>query len=257
MLIPVTAADIPDFQTACAYEHVFGSRALTALRAHGLGSTDAHFFLCRKGHEPAAALYLLGDVLTISSDERADPAPIAEFAQRMQVHEIDTNWTQCQALQGILGGQVDNSYFMVYRSQKQPPEDFPNITQGDLRAVFSVLQRSHEYYRTHLVFEPWAADLNCRLSRGLAALYQLEADGAVVGTGSIVSWDDECGVIGAVAVVPEYRHRGLGSRISRFLVQHIQQAGKTPRLIAGYDEVAELYRQIGFAPCGRWGELYL
>ena len=56
--------------------------------------------------------------------------------------------------------------------------------------------------------------------------------------------------------VPEHRHKGLGGRISRFLVQRIQQKGKTPRLIAGYDQVAELYCEIGFAPCGRWGELY-
>ena len=47
------------------------------------------------------------------------------------------------------------------------------------------------------------------------------------------------------------------SRISRFLVQRIQEKGKTPRLISGYDEVAELYKQVGFETCGRWGELYL
>ena len=64
-------------------------------------------------------------------------------------------------------------------------------------------------------------------------------------------------MIGAVAVVPEHRHKGWGSYITRFLVQRIQAMGKTPRLVSGYDEVAELYRQIGFAPCGRWGELYL
>ena len=63
-------------------------------------------------------------------------------------------------------------------------------------------------------------------------------------------------MLGAIAVVPEHRHKGLGGRISRFLVQRIQQKGKTPRLIAGYDQVAELYCEIGFAPCGRWGELY-
>ena len=88
-------------------------------------------------------------------------------------------------------------------------------------------------------------------------LYQLTVDGQVVGTGSIVSEDDETGAIAAVAVVPEYRHRGLGSRISRFLVQRIREKGKTPRLISGYDEVAQLYRQVGFETCGRWGELYL
>lgn len=256
MLIPVTAADVPDFLTACTYEHVFGSRARTALSAHGLGSEAVQFFLCRKGREPAAALCYADGVLTISSDERADPAPIAELAQRLQVHEIDTNWAQCQALQALLGGQTDSSYYMVYRGAPQQL-DCPDIVPGDKRAVLDVLQRSHEYYRTHLDYDTWAADLDCRLSRGLSELYQLEADGTVIGTGSIVSWDDECGVIGAVAVVPEYRHRGLGNRISRFLVQRIQKCGKTPRLISGYDEVAELYRQIGFAPCGRWGELYI
>ena len=64
-------------------------------------------------------------------------------------------------------------------------------------------------------------------------------------------------MIAAVAVVPEYRHRGLGTRITRFLVKRIQEKGKIPRLISGYDEVAELYRQVGFESCGRWGELYL
>ena len=256
MLIPVTAADVPDFLIACTYEHVFGSRARTALSAHGLGSEAAQFFLCRKGREPAAALCFADGVLTISSDERADPAPIAELAQRLQVHEIDTNWAQRQALQALLGGQTDSSYYMVYRGAPQQL-DCPDIVPGNKRAVFDVLQRSHEYYRTHLQYDSWSADLGRRVSRGLSEVYQLEVDGEAVGTGSVVSTDDECGVIGAVAVVPEHRHKGLGGCITRFLVQRIQAMGKTPRLVSGYDEVAGLYRQIGFAACGRWGELYL
>ena len=122
--------------------------------------------------------------------------------------------------------------------------------------MFNILQRSHEYYQTHLSFDTWSADLQRRITCGLAELYQFELDGEAVGTGCIISEDDECGVLGAIAVVPEHRHKGLGGRISRFLVQRIQQKGKTPRLIAGYDQVAELYCEIGFAPCGRWGELY-
>lgn len=68
-----------------------------------------------QGREPAAALYLADGVLTISSDERADPAPIADLIRRMQVHEVDTNWTQCQALQNLVGGTTESSYYMVYR----------------------------------------------------------------------------------------------------------------------------------------------
>jgi UDP-N-acetylmuramate dehydrogenase len=59
-------------------------------------------------------------------------------------------------------------------------ETFPDIAQGDLETVFGVLQRSHEYYRTHLTFDRWSGDLRQKLERGLMELYQLTADGEVV-----------------------------------------------------------------------------
>ena len=256
MLTRLTPDLIPAFTQACAHERVFGSRIMTALRTYGPEDARALFWLLLKDDSPAAALYLAGDVLSVSAAPEADPAPIAALVRQQAVHEVDTNWGQCAALQSLLGGTTDSSYYMVYRGG--PVEEaFPDIAPGDPLAVFSVLQRSHEYYRIHLRFEPWAEDLGRRLNTGLAEVYQLELDGEVVATGSIASQDEECGVIAAVAVVPECRLRGLGSRVSRFLVKRILELGKTPRLISGYDEVAELYRQVGFDTCGRWGELYL
>ncbi len=257
MLIPLTDfRQIPAFYRACAYERVFGSKILTALHAYGLHDSRARFWMLTEGETPTAALYLSGSVLVISAGEVADPAPIAELIRAEGVHEADTNWDQCAALQTILGGTTDSSYYMVYCGGSVEDE-FDDISTGDLKTVFGVLQRSHEYYRTHLTFDRWSDDLFQKLERGLMELYQLKVDGEIVGTGCIVSEDDECGVIAAVAVVPEFRHRGLGSRMSRFLVKRILEKGKTPRLISGYDEVAALYRQVGFEPCGRWGELYL
>ena len=256
MLNPVTVSDVPAFTEACKYERVFGSRMLTALRAYGLGSEQARFYLCLRGKTPCAALHLAGDVLTVSADPHADPAVIAELARREGVHEIDSDWERCAALHALLGGTTESSYYMVYRGG--PVEDsFPELKPGVPEAVFDVLQRSHEYYRTHLRFDEWAADLARKRARGLTEVWQYERDGQVIGTGSILSEDDECGVLGAVAVVPAYRGQGIGSAISRFLVGRVQKKGKTPRLISGYDEVAELYRRIGFAACGRWGELYI
>lgn len=256
MLKKLTQEEFPAFARACAYERVFGSKAMTALRAYGLESETNEFYLCSGPEGPAAALYLSGGVLVVSSNEQANVEEIAALIRRKQVGEVDTNWPQCAALRAILGGTTESSYYMVYAGGSQDHTD-PDIRPGVLPDMFRVLQQSHEYYRTHLKYEPWAADLERKLGRGLVELYQLELDGKAVGTGSIISEDGECGVIGAVAVIPEYRHRGLGSRISRFLVGRIQEKGKTPRLISGYDEVAELYRQIGFVSRGRWGELYL
>ena len=245
-----------EFITACGYDPIYGSKALTAMRAYGPEDARATFYTLVEKGRPTAALYLAGEVLTLSAAPEADAAEIAAFVRERGVRETDTHWAMCEALQKILGGTTESSYYMVYRGDAVK-EDFPDISVGEVEKVFGVLQRSHEYYRTHLTFETWSADLRQKLDRGLMELYQLTVDGEVVGTGCIVSEDEACGVIAAVAVVPEYRHRGLGSRISRFLVQRIQEKGKTPRLISGYDEVAELYRKIGFEACGRWGELYL
>lgn len=256
MMRPLQAGDIPAFTAACAYERVFGSKALTALRAYGPADSRVQFHLLTAGGAPTAALYLANGVLVVSACAQADPAPIAALVREAHVREVDTNLEQAQALQALLGGSIEQSYYMVY-SGDEVSGDFSAITLGVLPEVFSVLQQSHEYYRTHLRFAPWAADLSLRLNKGLSELYQLTRNGEVVATGCIASQDDECGVIAAVAVIPSCRHQGLGSEMSRFLVRRILQMGKTPRLISGYDAVATLYRQIGFVPCGQWGELYL
>lgn len=256
MLAELTRERIPAFTAACAHERVFGSKALTALRAYGLSDPRARFFLCEEAAGPTAALYLADGVLVVSAAQGAETEAVAELVRREGVREVDTNWTQCAQLQKLLGGVTESSYYMVYRGGDLSGS-YADLVPGRLEAVFDVLQRSHEYYRAHLDFAVWSADLGQKLDRGLMELYQLERDGQVLGTGSIASEDDACGVVAAVAVVPEQRGRGLGAHISRFLTKRILEKGRTPRLISGYDAVAELYRQVGYETCGRWGELYL
>lgn len=256
MLIPLTEQLISAFRTACYYEQVFGSKIQNALPTYGLDDPSHRFWLCLSECIPVGALFLNGDVLIVSALDRVEPEDVAAVVRQHPVHEIDCAWELCQKLQTLLGGDTESSYYMVYEGDPVT-EEFPDIVPGQLPEVFRVLQESHEYYRSHLSYDVWAADLTCRMDQGFTQVYQLVRDGKVVGTGSIFSQDETCGVLAAIAVVPEYRHQGLGARISRFLVSQIQAMGKTPRLISGYDEVAELYKQIGFVPCGRWGELYL
>ncbi len=255
MISPLTPSELPAFTAACAFERIFGSRVLTALRLWGLEG-EAEFFLCRRDGDPAAALCLENGVLTVAADGRVDPAEIAQLVRDRRAAEVDTDYALCAGLHAVLGGELDTCDFMAYRGAPIP-EDGLVMRPAQLPAVFGVLQRSHEYYRTHLKYTPWAADWQRRLDAGLSELYQLELDGQTVGAGGISSEDDACGVIASVAVVPEYRNRGLGSSITRYLARRIQAKGKTPCLVAGYEGVARLYRGLGFEAVGCWGELYL
>lgn len=262
MLLRVTQSNYNDFRTACGFEHVFGSRALTAFLAYG-ENHDVHRFWLSLGEDHIdAVLHLNGNVLTVIKERGVEQQEdsivddVLEICRCHEIKEIDSDWDLCAVLHGILGGYTESSYYMTYTGGKIT-SSFPDIKSAYLEDVFGVLQQSHEYYRTHLQFEPWAANLKSCIATGCTEVYQLERDGKPIGTGSIISQDDSHAAIAAVAVIPEYRLQGIGSYITNFLVKQIQQKGKTPCLISGYDEVAELYKKISFETVGRWGELYL
>ena len=252
MLIHVTAVDTADFARACAHEHVLGARAQTALRTYGLGNANELFYLCRKGREASAALYLSHGVLTISSDERADPVPISELIAQENIRVIETNQHQCKMLQELLGGKLESSYYLAYRGARDSAE-YPDIRRGDTAEDAALLRRSREWAQTHLNFEDWLTDLTLRLTRGQAELYHLEQDGVAAAVGAVLYEDAESGVIGAIAAETDE----LAVQMCRFLIQRVLEKGKTPRLLAGSDAEVEHFCELGFATCGRWGRLTL
>lgn len=258
MIQPVSEDNRRQFIHACTHERVFGSKCLNSLQCYGTDHENVRLFVAlTPDGEGSAALYLSDGVLVVSSDNRVPAAVFADFIRRQNIHEVDTNLAQCNDLLQLLGGQQESSHYMAYQGD-QPQGDFSQFFPcTQLEDAFSVLQQSHAYYRTHLQFAPWAADIRLRCSHGVLELYQLNLDGKPVGTGSIASQDDECGVLAAVAVIPSYRRQGLGMLFSRFLTARVMEMEKTPRLISGYDAVADLYRKVGFVSVGRWGELYL
>lgn len=256
MLVRLSEEKISALTAVCACEHIYGSKIVTCLNTYGLEDARHHFYLCTAGDLVTAALYSDGAVLTVTTTGKVDPADVEEAARLEGVGEIECERSLCLELQKSMGGTTEGSWFMVYTGG--PLEvDAPDMVPADLHDVLSVLQRSHEFYRTHYTFDTWSVDLRKKLDKGLIEVYQLERGGEVIGTGMIGSQDDECATVMSVAVVPEYRHQGLGGYITKFLTGRIQQMGKTPRLMPGYDAVAELYRQVGYVECGEWGELYL
>ena len=258
MFLPVSAPNKPAFYDACKIEPVFGSQCRSALRCYGVDNAQAQFWLgLAPDEQVSAALFFKNGELIMSADNRIPVQELAAFITQHGVHKINTNWDGCAALQVVLGGTTESSYYMRYDGEPfKQGLLFPH-SQADLRTVFRVLQQSHEYFRTHLIFEPWAQDLRQKLQKEAVEVYEFHEGGKAVGTGAIVSQDQEVGVLGAIAVIPEYRHKGIGSGMIKFLVNRILAKGKTPMLMSGYDDVAELYRKLGFTDTGRWGELCL
>lgn len=259
MICPLRADQQTLFEQACGFEHVFGSRALASYRLYGLKDERHSFYLSLdEAGKPDAALHLNGDVLSITTIGGPPIQELAEFIRAHGATEIDSTYEQDVQLQKILGGEIESSFFMEYPKAQPPavPSADIALTQ-DARAVYEVLCQSHEYYRDHLEYGPWAQDLEKRWQAGEAQTVLLTENGRPVGTGSVISADNQAAAVAAVAVIPECRGKGLGSAVSAWLTAHILEQGKRPVLISGYDEVAQLYRLLGYRETGRWGELYL
>lgn len=257
MVMELTPERAADFQTACAYERVFGSEILALLRVYGLDDGRVCFYLEEQEGSPAAAIALQDRALWVSAHPGTRVDGLTALARSIDgLLEVNGDLATAQALQPILGGEIDSSVYMVYQGE-MPPAD-PAVHTGTREEVFDLLQRGHPYFRAHHAdFAPWAEEMARKQELGLAELFVMEAEGQLVGTGSIGAEDDECGVITSVAVVPEFRRRGYGGRITSAVTRRILEKGKVPRMNAGYEAVARLYRSLGFVDCGRWGCLCL
>ena len=241
-----SAADPAPFLAACAAEHVLGSRIVSAFRVRG---PEQGFFCLHDG----VALWLHDGVLTAAASQEAELSPDVLPPDLREIHGPEH---LCRELQRCLGGELESSFFMKYTGEVLSADD-PDIYPGDLDTVFSVLQGSHEFYRTHLRYESWRRMMTDLIRGGQTEIWLASAEGECAGTGALISRDDECCVLGEIAVLPRFRGRGLGSRITRYLTARSQALGRTARLMAGYDGVAGMYRSLGFVPDGRWGELFL
>ena len=195
MVRELTRERTEDFQTACAYERVFGSEILTLLRVYGLEDDQVRFYLEEQEGRPAAAIALQDRALWVSVRPGTGVEDLAVLAQSIDgLLEVNGDLAIAQALQPILGGEIDSSVYMVYRGE-MPPAD-PAVRLGTREEVFDLLQRGHPYFRAHHAdFAPWAEEMARKQELGLAELFVMEAEGQLVGTGSIGAEDDDWGCL--------------------------------------------------------------
>ena len=90
-----------------------------------------------------------------------------------------------------------------------------------------------------------------RDSSDLTSVHVLaEIDGQVIGTGRLVLEGDHAGHIGRIAVLPDYRHRGIATRIIATLERQASERGFSEITLHAQTYVRELYDKCGYVVSG-------
>ena len=100
MVMELTPERAADFQTACAYERVFGSEILALLRVYGLDDGRVCFYLEEQEGSPAAAIALQDRALWVSARPGTGVDGLTALARSIDgLLEVNGDLATAQALQ--------------------------------------------------------------------------------------------------------------------------------------------------------------
>ncbi len=85
----------------------------------------------------------------------------------------------------------------------------------------------------------------------------IEYDGQAIGRLYLDRWPDQVRIVD-IALLPEWRHRGFGSRLLQDIIAEAEQAGLPVTIhVEMFNPALRLYQRLGFAPVDTHGVYYL
>lgn len=95
----------------------------------------------------------------------------------------------------------------------------------------------------------WNADLSVlfTIHFGQPYFYPIaaEQDGVIAGCANVI-WNKCAGWLGNIIVLPEFRGRGIGSNLTRHLVDFLHARGSIPQILIATSMGEPVYRKLGF-----------
>jgi GNAT superfamily N-acetyltransferase len=90
------------------------------------------------------------------------------------------------------------------------------------------------------------ADWRCFLESSPQGCFAAEVDGQVVGTAATIIYEERFAWIGMVLVDPEFRGRGIGTRLLRKTIEHLDAIGIGTMKLDATPAGRPIYQKLGF-----------
>ncbi len=229
--------EIPAVLTRRGGWQLFRIQAL--LRAYGTAYDFCRFYL---QEESGALLSVLDDSGILEAGADADLAEWADYLLASGIRELSAVGET-----GALFGQElplthSSGAIMAYSGEASSSEKpLQARTMSELERVYRILCSGFEMGD----FDRWYCDISHRIRHDTAYLYLLEERGCAFA----VSQGDRLFLSG-VAVLPEQRGQGTGSRLLRAILS--EYVGKTAAVYSRNPNADRFYRRLGFEQIGEW-----
>jgi GNAT superfamily N-acetyltransferase len=223
----------------------FGCKIRSVAEAYGIGEAFAQFW----SQEGGSTLAKMDDAAVLE-DRSADWEELAKFLRMLDVKTVSCS----EEAAGCLGLPVSSSGEIMLLCGPAENVRCPEAERNPgLREIYALLcaSRSETFHPPE--FEPFYMDMSYRTRHGAAMSVGIRAGETLAACALCSSMTEHAAVLSAIAVLPEYRRRGLGRSAVAALTGLLNR--EKTYLFRADGENEEFYRSMGFIPNGRWAEI--
>lgn len=130
------------------------------------------------------------------------------------------------------------------------------IVQPDIRDAYYLIVRCADENFTPPAFEDFYVDVNHKLRHQTMRMYGIREKNRLVAVAMTVAESKDGAVLGALACDPDFRNRGYGSALIKYISNLLISENKTVFLHRAQNANVSFYHKLGFTQSGEWQEYY-
>lgn len=207
----------------------------------------------QNGEKPFGVMCRYGGAITIFLFKKVDFEELSCFLSAAPVTSVECNAALGKRLSKSLQmRKIDGRSF--YNPKPKNHLDYKAEETQNVSEFFEVLRSADSYYKD-TSYEEYYCDVFYR-QKLPARLFLAQFDGKKAATAAVMHGYKNVSIISDVAVLEEFRRRGLGSAIAAKVCEILLSEGKIPTLMCTEKCVQKLYKKIGFKPLSKFSMLY-
>ena len=153
----------------------------------------------------------------------------------------------CKTLSGVV---------LVRCSAFEDNDSELDFYEPDIKSVYEMSEKSADENFTPPPFDDFYVDVNHKLRHNTARLVGIWENGVCAASAMTVAESTDGAVIGAVSCDPDYRRRGFGSALIKYLTNVLVAENKAVYLHRAQNANVDFYKNLGFEEYGVWREYY-
>lgn len=218
----------------------------------------SHNSLCtnyeiQNGEKTVGVMCRYGGAITVCLFKKADLDELCGFLSAAGVTSVECNSVLGKKLAKALKmRKIDGRSF--YNPRPKNYLDYASLETENVSGFFDVLKAADDYYKD-ISYEEYYCDVFYR-QKLPARLFLTKYSGKNAATAAIMHGYKNISIISDVAVLGDFRRRGLASSITGRVCEILLSEGKIPTLMCTEKCVQKLYRKIGFKPLEKFSMLY-